>query len=188
MRKLDLTNVQEAGEFKRLPAGAYNCVITAAEDVPNSEYLRIAYDIAEGEFAGYYGEMRSNHPDWKNIGMLYKSYKPAALPMFKRFCSAVSKSNGNYVFDGGAINADEKTLTGKRIGLVLGEEQYYSNSGDLKTRLYVNRECAVADLEAQKVPKLKQTAGAIATPAANAPGPANNWNMAEDTDEEVPWA
>ena len=53
-----------------------------------------------------------------------KSYKPKALPMFKRFCSAVSKSNGNYVFDAGVVNSDEKTLVGKLIGLIFQEEEY----------------------------------------------------------------
>lgn len=188
MKKVDLTNVQESGEFKRLPAGAYNCIIRKVEDFPDKEYLCVTYDIAEGEYAGYYDDMRKNHPDWGNIGLLYKSYKPKALPMFKRFCSAVSKSNGKYVFDGGSINSDEQTLAGKRIGLVLGEEQYYTNSGDLKTRLYVNRECAVADLEDQKLPKVKVPAGATtATATTGLKNESDNWQIPEDSDEEVPW-
>lgn len=188
MKKIDLTNVQEAGEFKRIPAGAYNCVICKAEDFPDKEYLCITYDIAEGEFSGYYSEMRTNHPDWGNVGVLYKSYKPKALPMFKRFCSAVSKSNVNFIFDGGSINSDEQTLKGKRIGLVLGEEQYYSNSGDLKTRLYVNRECAIADLESQKIPNIKSTSGATIQTTPGAQNASDKWQIPENADEEVPWA
>ena len=94
MKKIDMTNVQEAGEFKTLPAGAYICVITAVEDVPNKEYLKVSYDIDAGEFKYYYSSIRLNHPDWSWAGAYVKSYKPTALPMFKRFCSAVSKSNG----------------------------------------------------------------------------------------------
>ena len=156
MKQIDMTNVQEAGEFTTLPAGAYVCVITAVEDVAAKEYLKVSYDIAHGDFKGYYKGMRENHPDWAWIGAYVKSYKPAALPMFKRFCSAVSKSNGNFVFDGGAVNADEKTLIGKQLGIVLREEEYYSNSGDLKTRLIVHTECPVDKLASQKVPDVKR--------------------------------
>lgn len=153
MKKIDMTNVQEAGEFKTLPAGAYICVITAVEDVPNKEYLKVSYDIDAGEFKYYYSSIRLNHPDWAWVGAYAKSYKPTALPMFKRFCSAVSKSNGRYVFDGGSVNADESTLVGKKIGLVLREEEYYSNSGDVRTRLIVHTECPIDKVSSQRVPE-----------------------------------
>ena len=156
MKKIDMTNVQEAGEFTSLPAGAYICAITAVEDVPNKEYLKVSYDIDAGEFKYYYSNMRLNHPDWAWVGAYVKSYKPAALPMFKRFCSAVSKSNGRYVFDGGSVNADEKTLIGKKIGLVLREEEYYSNSGEIRTRLIVHSECPIDKVASQKVPDVKR--------------------------------
>lgn len=156
MKQIDMTNVQEAGEFTTLPAGAYVCVITAVEDVAAKEYLKVSYDIAQGDFRGYYKGIRENHPDWAWVGAYVKSYKPAALPMFKRFCSAVSKSNGNFVFDGGTVNADEKTLIGKQLGIVLREEEYYSNSGDLKTRLVVHTECPIDKLANQKVPDVKR--------------------------------
>ena len=90
--------------------------------------------------------------------------------MFKRFCSAVSKSNGNYVFDA-KTNADEQTLVGKKIGLVFGEEEYYSNSGEKKTRLYVAREYTLEDITAGKfkVPetkKLKEEDNSFVAPPA----------------------
>ena len=97
-----------------------------------------------------------DHPDWEWFGAYVKSYKAKALPMLKRFCSAVSKSNGNFVFDAGTVNADESTLVGKFVGLVFGEEEYYSNAGELKTRLYVAREFPVDQIGAQKVPKKKE--------------------------------
>lgn len=155
MKHIDMTNVKESGDFTALPAGAYICVIRDVEDFSDKEYLKVTYDIAEGEFKGYYDEIRSNHPDWSWSGAYVKSYKEKALPMFKRFCSAVSKSNGNFVFDGNTVNADEKTLIGKRIGIVLGEEEYWSNSGDKRTRLYVSKEFQVDKLADQKIPNKK---------------------------------
>lgn len=182
MKKLDLTHVQEAGDFQRVPAGAYICVIRGAEDVPDREYLRITYDIAKGEYAGYYDDLRKNHPEWKSAGSMIKSYKEKALPMFKRFCSAVSKSNGNYVFDGGNVNSDESTLVGKVVGLLLGEEEYYSNSGDKRTRLYVNKEFPIDKIGEQKVPKIKPV-------KEDAPAmPSGFVNVPESNDDELPFS
>lgn len=184
MKSVDLTNVQESGDFQRPEPGAYICTIEKAEDLPDKEYLKITYDIAEGDFKGYYHEMRDNHPDWEWAGAYTKSYKPTALPMFKRFCTAVSRSNGNYVFDGGKVNADEKTLIGKKVGLLFGEEEYYGNDGELKTRLRIAGEFSVDKLAEQKVPKIrklkeeKPITAAIDDALVNVPG---------GTSEEIPF-
>lgn len=37
------------GEYARLPAGGYVCKITKVEDVAAKEYLRVSFDIYEGE-------------------------------------------------------------------------------------------------------------------------------------------
>ncbi len=154
MKKVDMTNVQEAGDFTKLPAGAYICKITAVEDFSDKEYLKVSYDIAQGEYAGHFEEIRKDHSDWAWVGAYVKSYKAKALPMFKRFCSAVTASNAGYVFDGN-VNADEKTLVGKQIGLILAEEEYYGNDGNKKTRLYVAREFPIDKLAEQKIPAVK---------------------------------
>ena len=91
--------------------------------------------------------------------------------MFKRFCSAVSKSNGNYVFDA-KTNSDEQSLVGKKIGLVFGEEEYYSNSGEKKTRLYVAREYKLDDITSgnfntPELKKLKEDNDDFVAPAAS---------------------
>ena len=155
--------MKESGDFKRPGAGAYICKITAVEDLPKKEYLKVTYDIAEGEFAGYYVEGRKNNPDWEWFGVYTKSYKETALGMFKRFCSAVSSSNGKYVFDGGSVNSDENTLVGKKIGLNFGEEEYYGNDGELKTRLRVVSEFPIDKINDQKVPALKKIKEATTT-------------------------
>ena len=156
MKSIDMTNVKEAGEFKRPAAGPYICGIVKAEDFSDKDYLKITYDIIEGEFKGYYKGLRSENPDWAWAGAYVKSYKDKALPMFKRFCTAVSRSNGTYVFDGGKTNHDEKTLKGKKVGLLLGEEEYIGNDGSVRTRLYVVREFSIDKIGEQKVPELKK--------------------------------
>ncbi len=159
MKPIDLSNVQEAGSGNRLPAGGYIARIGFAEDVPAKEYIRVEYDIDEGEYKDYYKDRKLANPTWAWGGTLYKSYKQKALPMFKRFCSCVTKSNPGYLFDGNT-NADEKTLVGKQIGLVLGEEEYTGNDGTIRTRLYCVTEKPVDEIRAGKfkVPEKKTLA------------------------------
>ena len=90
MRQIDMKEVREAGDFSKPAAGAYICKITAVEDIEDREYLKITYDIDQGEFKGYYTEAREAHPDWLWMGAYARSYKPTALGMFKRFCTAVT--------------------------------------------------------------------------------------------------
>lgn len=161
MKPIDLTNVQEAGSGNRLPAGGYIVRIGFAEDKPDKSYILVQYDIAEGEYANYYADRMKANPTWGWGGNLYKSYKQTALPMFKRFCSCVTKSNPGYLFDGNT-NADEKTLKDKLLGLVLGEEEYLGNDGTIRTRLYCVTEKTVEDIRAGKfkVPEKKTLAPA----------------------------
>jgi hypothetical protein len=91
MKKLNLQDVSEATDYKRVPAGGYICVITSVEDFPEREYLRIEYDIAEGEFNGYYQELFNRKDFWG--ASFIKSYKDKALPFFKAFITAVKNYN-----------------------------------------------------------------------------------------------
>lgn len=122
----------EANENKRLEAGGYVCRIEDVQDNPNKEYLYIEFDIEEGEFKNYYKQLSASFGFWG--GKFYRSYKSKALGMFKTFILAVEGSNAEYTFDD-----NETSLIGKLIGLVLQEEEYIGNDGNLKTRLVVNK-------------------------------------------------
>ena len=175
----NIAEVQEAGEGSRLPAGGYVCRYTKVTDDPEKQYLYMEYDIAEGEYKDYYKELEERLKFWG--GKCYRSYKEKALPMFKRMCSAVTKSNPGYIFDGNE-HADEKTLVGKFLGMVFGEEEYIGNNGETKTRLYVVREIDVAEIRAGKfkVPALKKLAD-------NETKNDGFMNIPEGTDEEQPF-
>lgn len=177
----NIASVQEAGESKRLPAGGYIVKYTKVEDVPEKNYLFMEFDIAEGEYSGYYEELYDRIDFW--AGRCFRSYTEKALPMFKRMCSAVTKSNKGFIFDGNE-HCDESTLVGKKVGMILGEEEYIGNDGSTKTRLYVAREISVDDVKAGKfkIPALKKLAEDTAKP--------NNdgfMNVPEGTDEEMPF-
>lgn len=180
----NIASVQEAtGESKRLPAGGYICKYTNVEDNPKKEYLYMEFEIAEGEYKGYFEELEDRAGFW--AGKCYRSYKDAALPMFKRMCSAVTKSNKGFIFDGNE-HCDESTLVGKKIGMVLGEEEYIGNDGSTKTKLYVAREMDVADIKAgkYKVPALKKLKEENESPQKPDDG---FMNIPKDADEETPF-
>ena len=188
MKKVDLKNVQEASDGMRLPAGGYVCKYTKVEDVPEKEYLYMEFDIVKGDYAGYYQSLFESKDFWG--GKCYRSYKEKALPMFKRMCSAVNKSNNGFVFDG-EINADEQKLVGKLVGLVFGEEEYMGNDGSKKTKLYVVKECSVDDIingnfKIPELKKLKDEDSAPTTP--NTSNEPDFMAIPKGAEDNLPWA
>jgi hypothetical protein len=61
--------------------------------------------------------------------------------MFKAFIEAVGQSNQGFAWDW-----NEKQLVGKWVGIVTREEEYTSNSGELKTRIVVDQVLPAADI------------------------------------------
>ena len=183
MRKVNLTNVKESGDFPKLTAGGYVCRYTSVVDKADKEYLQMEFDIAEGEFKDHYKQLNEKFNFWG--GKTIRSYKETALPMFKRMCTAVTKSNPGYLFDGNT-NADEETLVGKLVGLVLAEEEYMSNSGEKKTRLYVHCEKSVDDIRNgnYKIPNKKE----LQSKPASYPQNMGFMNIPDGIDEEIPFS
>ena len=190
--------IQESGSFKKLPVGGYVVKILSAIDVPEKEYLRLSFDIAEGPNKGFFAEEYKNNTredkKWPNAGTFVRSYKEKALPMMKGFTTAVEKSNKNYTW-----NFDESTLKGKLVGLVIGEEEYVNSSGKMRTRTYVNAVRSVDVIREGKfeVPELKKLSAdkvAASAPAASQPfqNPFDNddaapFDSAPDAVNENPW-
>ena len=165
-------NIQaQSGEFARPMPGGYVCEIVRAEDMPfraetgKGDYLLIEYDFAEGELSAYHADAYKKFGYWG--GRLVRSYKEKALGMFKHFTNCVEESNEGYTWDW-----NEAGLAGKKIGLVLGEEEYMGNDGAVKTRLYVKDIKTVEDIRRGdfKVPPLKKLKGmgVAAAPAVEA--------------------
>lgn len=129
-------DVKPSGDFERLKAGGYVIKITGTADKPDKEYLEIFYDIAEGPEAG-----RFSDPFWQDkpyARRFIRSYKDSALGMFKAFIKAVDATNGT-TFDEDMKKGPlkEQKLMGLLLGVVLGEEEYRTNRGDVNRRLYV---------------------------------------------------
>lgn len=160
MKQIDLTNVEatQGGDYARPQAGGYIIQIKAVLDVPEKEYLKISYDIADGEFKGYYTDM------WQRTGYdlptFIKSYKDKALGYFKAFIDAVEGSN-RYKW-----NNDERSLVNLFVGTVLREEEYRSRDGEIKTILKPDIFLTVSDIRNGKfeVRPCKRLTNAPASP------------------------
>jgi hypothetical protein len=152
-----------SGEFARPTAGGYICMITNVEDVPydvatdKGNYLKIEYDIATGDFKGYYSDafQKFGGSWWAKF---VRSYKESAVGMFKHFTNCVEASNGGYKWDW-----NEQGLRGKLIGLVFGEEEYVGNDGAIKTRLVVTHIKTVEEIKNGdfKIPEIKRLPASV---------------------------
>lgn len=136
MKNLGLDGVKEMEDFKAPEAGGYIGIIKNVFDNTDKGQLEIELDIAEGEYANYYEQLMAAKGFW---GLkAYKNYENKKDPSkdeyckryFKSFITAVENSNEGYNF----VNTDynEKTLIGKKVGIILYKEQYIANDGSTK--------------------------------------------------------
>ena len=134
---------QASGEqrsYKPLPPGGYVLKILRCEEMPTKSgrtMLRFAFDIAEGEHAGFFANEYKNdtRPDkkWSNGGYFYlvepeHTNVPADDPTLRRMkgvFKAIEDSNKGFVF-----NMDERTLNNKLVGGLFRREAYVGRDGN----------------------------------------------------------
>lgn len=109
--------VQELGSG--IKAGIYICQIVDVENVEDKNYLKVYFEIIEGDFKHYFSNKQEVDKKWPFNGAFIRSYKDSALSYFKSFITAVEKSNPRFVWAW-----DEKELEDKTIVVVMGEEEY----------------------------------------------------------------
>lgn len=173
----DYELINEAGEFRKLPAGIYGVRITDVVDKPENEYLEVYCDITKGEYAGYF---KAQVDAGLRDGSLHiRSYRTKALPFFKAFITAVEKTNPGYKWDW-----DEKKLIGKNVMAVVGEEEYLDKEGNVKigTKIVEFRSLEAYQQGKIKVPELKKL------PVQETPSvQTTNAGVIELSDDELPF-
>ena len=186
MKKVNWDEIQDAQEFDNPAPGAYIAKICQVQDVEEKEYIKIAWDFAEGEYMDSNRETYARAGFWPTV--LMRSYKPKALPFFKAFKTAVEESNPGYRFDESRL----EMLEGKKFGIVLAEEEYQKNDGSTGTRLYVVSARSVQAIRdgdfkipAKKLLSAPATSQSYATPTSNAQGFGGFSEI--DTDEDLPF-
>ena len=148
MRKInDFDKVQEnGGGFKRIPDGAYIVGVKKVEDVSDKEFLRLELDICKGEYKNWYQQQydadKRETKYWPRDGVLVRSYKEKALPFFKGFITAVTKSNPKFEW-----KWNEQDLKNKVFGVVVGTEEYLKKNGGVGTRPYIDSVHSVEAIE-----------------------------------------
>ena len=157
-------DVQASGDFQPLQPGGYVAIMQKVTNLPDKQYLEIIYDIAEGPEKGRYSDnWGKEHP---YAHKFIRSYKETALGMFRGFIKAVDASNGT-TFDAQAkTGINEQELVGKIVGVVIGEEEYQNDYGDIKTRLTVRSIKSAQDIRDGKytVPDVKKLKEDLAQP------------------------
>jgi hypothetical protein len=149
-------DIQTSGDFKALEPGGYVIKIETVTDNEAKKYLDIIYDIAEGPEKGRYADdWGKDHP---YAHRLVRSYKESALGMFKGFIKAVDESNGTNFSEQAKTGINEKELVGKIVGVVIGQEEYQNDYGDIKLRLTVRSVKSAQDIREGKynIPDVKK--------------------------------
>ena len=154
---------QAFGEFETLPAGGYKCLIkkVVCEKSQNGkEYLKLAIDIAEGEYKDFYkkkfdNDMREDKK-WSGIWVLFtEDYNPGTTnPKFKGLITSVEASNPNFKFD----FKDEQGLVNKKVGIVFREEEFEGFVGQVHTSVKPFFAVSYDKAEDTKIPNPKKLA------------------------------
>lgn len=122
------------GESRQLPAGLYVCQIVMAieEERNGSRILAVAFDIAEGEYKGFYKQRYDANTDenkkWPAIHRQFVEDREGSCnPFFKGLITSIEESNPNFKW-----NWEESTLKGKKFGAIMGREEFLTNDGQKK--------------------------------------------------------
>lgn len=124
------------GEYKPLPAGGYICKILAVameKSKAGNDMLVINYDIAEGEYAGFFMKKykdtpRTNGQEPKWQGKYYIVLNTDGYESrLKALTTSLEESNTNYTWDW-----NEENIKGKIMGGIFREEEYIAN-GEIRT-------------------------------------------------------
>ena len=172
-----------SGEFARPGNGGYILEIVNVTDVPfdpvkgKGDYLKIDYDIAVGDFKGYYTAQNERFGGGKWVANVIKSYKEKALGMFKHFTNCIEESNPGFKW-----NWQEDKLVGCRFGATLQEEEYEKNDGSIGVKLVVKDIKTVKQIMDGdfKVPTTKKLDKPVTAPVSD-------FVMLDDPDSQLPF-
>lgn len=134
-KSVNRDKVRQSTGFEILPKGAYVVKIigvkVADNNSGNGQHLKIAFDVAEGQYKNFYQKQFDNNPNedkmWPLDAVFMLTIPTDSSPewqteQFFTFLANVEDSNSGYTFNG-----DETKLTGKIFGGLFCNEQSEAN-------------------------------------------------------------
>ena len=169
----DYENVR-VGDFRILPADGYVCKILKAEETESrtgKPMLKVAFDIDQGDYAGYFREQfdgrkaSADEPSevkWPFNGtkwiLLYNN-EGATNRDFKSFCTALEDS-GTDVWKNDTF--DTAALKGAKLGIIFRREEHeYMNTRSWRTTPWGFRSVKAIESGSFKVPEDKALPGSV---------------------------
>lgn len=148
----------------------------------------IGFDIEEGsELDGFYKRKhtakKGQNPSAKWEGviryMLYAQDGVSTNGFFKGFITAVEESNPGYKW-----NWDERSMAGKKVGIVFREEEYRGQNGEIRSSVKASQAKSVlAILAGVPIPEKKRLVESAPSPAPF--NPSAGFTQVED--DELPF-
>ena len=153
-------------DFTPIELGAHKGIIMKAEEYTSPQSgktsLKVSVDTAKDDKQPeYFKEQYKNDVridrKWSNSAIKYVPIgeEESQVKMLKAFITAYENSN-NCKFD---WNKDWEQLTGKKIGLVFGMEEYQNQAGELKTNNKLREFRSIDKVDNAKIPKVKMLDG-----------------------------
>ena len=159
-KKYDEMNISE--EYEKISLGGHKGIIMKAEEYTSPQSgktsLKVSVDTAKDDKQPeYFAEQYKNDiridRKWSNSAIKYISLgeEENQVKMLKAFITAYENSN-NCKFD---WNKNLDQLTGKKIGLVFGAEEYENQAGELKTVNKLREFRSIDKVDNVQIPKVK---------------------------------
>ena len=149
-------------DFTPIELGAHKGIIMKAEEYTSPQSgktsLKVSVDTSKDDKQPeYFREQYKNDVridrKWSNSAIKYVPIgeEESQVKMLKAFITAYENSN-NCQFD---WNKDWEQLTGKKIGIVFGMEEYENQAGELKTVNKLREFRSIDKIDNIKIPKVK---------------------------------
>lgn len=182
--------------FSQLPKGAYVIkILNAKEDKwPSGDTcVKIAFDIAEGEYAGFYQKIfdgnTSEDKKWPpdavfTLNVPSDNSQDYVWTNWNTFFADLEDSNAGFVFKG-----DLKTLKGKVIGGLfrIRQSEYNGNVYDHTELKWTRAADDVRSGNYGKLPNDKLAAGGSASGSIKKPDPNDFVSVPDGVEEELPF-
>ena len=150
-------------EYEKISLGGHKGIIMKAEEYTSPQSgktsLKVSVDTAKDDkqpeyFAEQYRNDTRIDKRWSNSAIKYISLgeEETQVRQLKAFITAYENSN-NCKFD---WNKDWEQLKGKKIGLVIGSEEYINQNGDLKLNNKLREFRSIDKVDNVKIPKVKK--------------------------------